>query len=144
MFFLAIPLAFSYDSKSDVTVGSVKRIDKGSEQSVEGTHSPSLSRNGHFIIYLFSVTLVFFAVFTLSIFLVRCELTKLNCYTINSLTLNTRLGNSHLELIPTLQYDGLTGNSKRKRIFLNKSINSSNKVSKINLTIFPPSHYTPA
>ncbi|CAH3194008.1 unnamed protein product, partial [Porites evermanni] len=74
LFFLAIPLAYSYDSKSDVTVGTIKRNDDGSEQGVEATHSPSLSRNGHFIIYLFSVTLVFFAVPTLSIFLVKfCE-----------------------------------------------------------------------
>ena len=84
LFFLAIPLAYSYDSKSDVTVGTIKRNDDGSEQGLEATHSPSLSRNGHFIVYLFSVTLVFFAVPTLSIFLVGCELTKFYCYTINS------------------------------------------------------------
>ena len=84
LFFLAIPLAYSYDSKSDVTVATIKRNDERSEQGVEATPSPSLSRNGHFIIYLFSVTLVFFAVPTLSIFLVRCELTKFYCYTINS------------------------------------------------------------
>ena len=140
LFFLAIPLAYSYDSKSDVTEGTIKRNDDGSEQGFEATHSPSLSRNGHFIVYLFSVTLVFFAVPTLSIFLVRCELNFIVIQSI--LTLNTRLWNSHLELIPFPQYDGFTGNSRRKRICFNKNINSP--FFRINLTIFPPSHYTPA
>lgn len=105
LFFLAIPLAYSYDSKSDVTVGTIKRNDDGSEQGFEATHSPSLSRNGHFIVYLFSVTLVFFAVPTLSIFLVRCELTKFYCYTINSNFKYTSLRqSSRVDPLPAIQW----------------------------------------
>ena len=105
LFFLAIPLAYSYDSKSDVTEGTIKRNDDGSEQCVEATHSPSLSRNGHFIVYLFSVTLVFFAVPTLSIFLVRCELTKFYCYTINSNFKYTSLKqSSRVDPLPAIRW----------------------------------------
>ena len=105
LFFLAIPLAYSYDSKSDVTVGTIKRNDDGSEQGLEATHSPSLSRNGHFIVYLFSVTLVFFAVPTLSIFLVRCELTKFYCYTINSNFKYTSLKqSSRVDPLPAIRW----------------------------------------
>ncbi|CAH3167446.1 unnamed protein product [Porites evermanni] len=74
LFFLATPLAFSYDPKSNVTVDNVKRIEEGSEKNVLVIPAPSLLQNGRFIIYLVSVTPVFFVVYTLSIFLVKfCE-----------------------------------------------------------------------
>jgi len=63
--------------------------------------------------------------------------------------------NSHLELIPSPQYDGFTGNSRRKSIFFIIYfyflffyylffLNINSPFFRINLTIFPPSHYTPA
>ena len=71
LFFLATPLACSYDSRSNATVGTIERNEEESEQNVEVIPPPSVLRNGLFIIYLVSVTLVFFAVYTLSFFLVR-------------------------------------------------------------------------
>lgn len=112
LFFLAIPLAFSYDSKSDVTADIVKRIEEGSEKNVEVIPAPSLLRNGRFIIYLVSVTLVFFVVYTLSIFLVSCDLTLLNIFIQITqsliLSLKTLPCNNHVEY-------GSYRNSRRKR-----------------------------
>ncbi|CAH3149620.1 unnamed protein product [Porites lobata] len=74
LFFLATPLACSYDSRSNATVGTIERNEEESEQNVEVIPPPSILRNGPFIIYLVSVTLVFFVVYTLSFFLVKfCE-----------------------------------------------------------------------
>ena len=104
LFFLATPLAFSYDAKSDVTVRNVKRIEEGSEKTVEVIPTPSLLQNGRFIIYLASVTPVFFVVYTLSIFLVSCDLTLLNIFIqiIRSLilSLKTLSCNNYLEYGP--------------------------------------------
>ena len=104
LFFLATPLAFSYDAKSDVTVGNVKRIEEGSEKNVEVIPAPSLLQNGRFIIYLVSVTPVFFVVYTLSIFLVSCDLTLLNIFIQITrsliLSLKTLSYNNYLEYGP--------------------------------------------
>ena len=75
MFFLATPLACSYDSRSNATVGTIERNEEEAEQNVEVIPAPRVLRNGLFIIYLVSVTLVFSVVYTLSFFLVRCDLT---------------------------------------------------------------------
>ena len=75
MFFLATPLACSYDSRSNATVGTIERNEEESEQNVEVIPAPTVLRNGLFIIYLVSVTLVSSVVYTLSFFLVRCDLT---------------------------------------------------------------------
>ena len=104
LFFLATPLAFSYDAKSDVTVRNVKRIEEGSEKTVEVIPTPSLLQNGRFIIYLASVTPVFFVVYTLSIFLVSCDLTLLNIFIQITrsliLSLKTLSCNNYLEYGP--------------------------------------------
>ena len=75
LFFLATPLACSYDSRLNATVGSIERNEEESEQNVEVIPAPRVLRNGLFIIYLVSVTLVSSVVYTLSFFLVRCDLT---------------------------------------------------------------------
>ena len=122
LFFLATPLAFSYDAKSDVTVGNVKRIEEGSEKNVEVIPAPSLLRNRRFIIYLVSVTPVFFVVFTLSIFLVSCDLTLLNIFYTNNTIINPFSKDTSLQqspriwsLVPTPQYKGDYRNSRSKR-----------------------------
>ena len=117
LFFLATPLAFSYDAKSDVTVGNVKRIEEGSEKNVDDIPAPSLLRNGHFIIYLVSVTPVFFVVFTLSIFLVSCDLTLLNIFYTNNTIIKSFSKQSPRIwfLVPTPQYKGDYRNSSSKR-----------------------------
>ena len=75
LFFSATLLTCSYDSRSNATVGTIERNEEESEQNVEVIPAPRVLRNGLFIIYLVSVTLVFSVVYTPSFFLVRCDLT---------------------------------------------------------------------
>ena len=83
LFFLATPLACSYDSRFDV--------EEEAEKISKSFHSCHLLRNGRFIVYLVSISLVFFVVFTPSIFLVSFSLfitylypKKRNCCTLVS------------------------------------------------------------
>ena len=54
---------------------TIERNEEESAQNVEVIPAPRVLRNVLFIIYLVSVTLVFSVVYTLSFFLVRCDLT---------------------------------------------------------------------
>ena len=70
LFLLTASLACSYDSNDHVENDEVLAMEEKTEQSPEGIPS-SLLRNSSFMIYLTSVSLVFFAVLTPSIYMVR-------------------------------------------------------------------------
>ena len=73
MFFLTTPLTCSFDSKiaaEDEIVETTSADSTEEHSKVIHTDTSNLLRNGRFMIYLVSISLVFFVVFTPSIFLV--------------------------------------------------------------------------
>ena len=70
LFFLAAILACSYDSRAHVEKDKALTIEENTKQPPADVPS-SVLRNGLFMIYLTSLSLVFFVVFTPSIYMVR-------------------------------------------------------------------------
>lgn len=70
LFFLTVPLACIYDSPDNVDDDNVSTAEEKTKQHPEGIPS-SVLRNGSFMVYLLSISLVFFAVLTPQIYMVR-------------------------------------------------------------------------
>ena len=70
LFFITVPLACTYDSRSKIEEDIVQPRVENTKKHPEINRS-SLLRNGWFTVYLASISLVFFAVLTPSIYMVR-------------------------------------------------------------------------
>ena len=70
LFFITVPLACIYNTRDNVQNDNVSTIEENTKERPENTHS-SVLRNGSFVVYLVSVSLVFFAAFTPQIYMVR-------------------------------------------------------------------------
>ena len=78
LFFLAALLACSYDSRAHIEKDKALTMEKNTEQTPADVSS-SVLRNSSFMIYLTSLSLVFFVVFTPSISMVRQVASGLRC-----------------------------------------------------------------
>ena len=78
LFFLAALLACSYDSRAHIEKDKALTMEKNTEQTTADVSS-SVLRNSSFMIYLTSLSLVFFVVFTPSIYMVRQVASGLRC-----------------------------------------------------------------
>ncbi len=70
LFFLTVPLAFIYGPRDKVEDDNVSTAEENTKQHAEIIRS-SVLRNGPFTVYLVSISLVFSAVFTPQIYMVR-------------------------------------------------------------------------
>ena len=70
LFFVTVPLTCIYDSRDNVEDNNVSTREENTNNLPERIHL-SLFRNGSFMVYIISLSLVFFAVFTPQIYMVR-------------------------------------------------------------------------
>ena len=78
LFFLTALLACSYDSRAHIKKDKALTMEKNTKQTPADVFSPVL-RNSSFMIYLTSLSLVLFVVFTPSIYMVRKVASGLRC-----------------------------------------------------------------